>query len=49
MTTVSAEGCRFEAAQGGVPGIFGSILAAAAEVTSQGRWPRLKMWCPASG
>jgi predicted RNA-binding Zn ribbon-like protein len=43
MATVSAEGCRFGAAQGGVPGIFGSILAAAAEVTSQGLWPRLKM------
>jgi predicted RNA-binding Zn ribbon-like protein len=43
MTTVSAEGCRFEAAQTGVLGIFGSILAAAAEVTSHGLWPRLKM------
>ena len=43
MTTISAEGCRFEAAQDGVPGVFGSILAAAADVTSQGLWPRLKM------
>jgi predicted RNA-binding Zn ribbon-like protein len=43
MTTVSAAGCRFEAAQDGVPGIFGSILAAAAEVSAQGLWPRLKM------
>ena len=43
QATVSAEGCRFEAAQAGVPGIFGSILAAAADVASQGLWPRLKM------
>ena len=28
---------------GRVPGIFGSILAAAADVASQGLWPRLKM------
>ncbi|HSZ43324.1 MAG TPA: CGNR zinc finger domain-containing protein [Trebonia sp.] len=43
MTTITAGGCRFAAAQDGVLGVFGAILAAAADVTSQGLWPRLKM------
>lgn len=42
-TVVSAGGCRFEAAQSGVPGIFGGLLAAAACVASQGLWLRIKM------
>ena len=43
VATIGAEGCWFEAAQPGVPGVFGSLLAAAAHVTSQGLWPRLKV------
>lgn len=41
--TIGSEGCRFEAAQPGVPGVFGSLLAVAADVTSQGLWARLKI------
>jgi predicted RNA-binding Zn ribbon-like protein len=40
---VSANGVQFEAAQGGVPGMFGALLAASAEVSAEGFWPRLKM------
>jgi predicted RNA-binding Zn ribbon-like protein len=40
---VDAKGCRFEAVQPGVPGVFGTILAAAADAAAQGSWPRLKM------
>ncbi|MEV6305221.1 CGNR zinc finger domain-containing protein [Actinoplanes sp. NPDC051861] len=40
---VTAEGVTAEASQTGVPGAFGTLLAAAADLSARGAWPRLKL------
>jgi predicted RNA-binding Zn ribbon-like protein len=40
---LSVEGCTLVPSQTGVPGAFGSLLAATADLAYRGAWPRLKV------
>ena len=39
----SADGCALTPAQDGVPGLFGQLLAAVADLSYRGAWPRVKV------
>lgn len=43
LPMISAEGCTLTAAQTGVPGLFGDLLAAVADLSYRGIWPRVKV------
>lgn len=38
----TTEGCELAPAQDGVPGLFGRLLAAVADLSYRGAWPRMK-------
>ncbi|MEV4627788.1 CGNR zinc finger domain-containing protein [Micromonospora sp. NPDC049523] len=40
---ISAEGCTLVASQSGVPGAFGSLFAAVADLAARGGWSRVKV------
>ncbi|GAA2701210.1 CGNR zinc finger domain-containing protein [Actinoplanes palleronii] len=40
---VTVDGVTAEASQTGIPGVFGTVLAAAADLAARGAWPRLKL------
>ncbi|MFC6019359.1 CGNR zinc finger domain-containing protein [Plantactinospora solaniradicis] len=43
IAKISTDGCTLVPAQTGVPGAFGSLLAAAADLAARGGWSRLKV------
>jgi predicted RNA-binding Zn ribbon-like protein len=43
LSRITVDGCTLVPAQTGVPGAFGSLLAAAADLASRGLWSRLKI------
>lgn len=45
QTILTADGARLTPEAGGVPGLFGSVLAAATEVAQHGEWARIKACC----
>jgi predicted RNA-binding Zn ribbon-like protein len=40
---LTADGCELVPTQSGVPGLFGQLLAAVADLTYRGNWPRVKV------
>jgi predicted RNA-binding Zn ribbon-like protein len=40
---ITADGCTLTTAQTGVPGLFGQVLAAVADLSYRGAWPRVKV------
>jgi predicted RNA-binding Zn ribbon-like protein len=48
VPVLTAEGCELVPAQTGVPGLFGRMLAAVADLSYRGAWPRVKV-CKNSG
>ncbi|MGV9385524.1 CGNR zinc finger domain-containing protein [Nonomuraea sp. NPDC003707] len=40
---ITADGCEFISAQQGVPGMFGTIFAAIADIAQRNMWSRMKM------